>query len=64
MEPQHNKQLALRKAISAHQEAEASLTDLVQDSSDTTYSNMLQRVRDNLRELHAAAASGEPEDLI
>jgi hypothetical protein len=64
MEPQNNKQLALRKAISAHQEAEASLADLSHDSADTEYTRMIGRIQENLRELHAAADSGDPGDRI
>ena len=64
MEPQDNKQLALRKAISAHEEAEASLADLVQDAADTTYSKLVARVRENLRELRAEAGSGDPTDVV
>lgn len=64
MEPQDNKLLALRKAISAHEEAEASLADLVTDRTDATYSKMIERVRSNLSELRAAAERGDPADLV
>jgi hypothetical protein len=64
MEPQDNKQLALRKAISAHEEAEATLRDLVQDHTDARYSDMLERIRRNVSDLNAEAASGDPADLV
>ena len=64
MEPQDNKQLALRKAISAHQEAEAALTDLVKDHTDARYSDMLERIRRNVSELQAESESGDPADLV
>jgi len=64
MEPQENKQLALRKAISAHTEAEASLADLAPDGSDSAYTAMIERIRTNLAELQAQAAAGDPADLV
>ncbi|CAN5851329.1 hypothetical protein BH23GEM5_BH23GEM5_20060 [soil metagenome] len=64
MEPQDNKQLALRKAISAHEEAEAALRDLVKDHTDARYSDMLERIRRNVSDLNAEAASGDPADLV
>lgn len=64
MEPQDNKQLALRKAISAHEEAEATLRDLVQDHTDARYSDMLERIRRNVSDLNAEAASADPADLV
>ena len=64
MEPQDNKQLALRKAISAHKEAEASLADLAPDGSDPAYTQMIQRIQSNLSELQAQAVVAEPEDLV
>lgn len=64
MEPQDNKQLALRKAISAHEEAEATLRDLVKDHKDARYSDMLERIRRNVSDLNAEAASGDPADLV
>ena len=64
MEPQDNKQLSLRKAISAHEEAEAALRDLVKDHTDARYSDMLERIRRNVSDLNAEAASGDPADLV
>jgi hypothetical protein len=64
MEPQDNKQLALRKAISAHEEAEAALRDLVKDHTDARYADMLERIRRNVSDLNAEAATGDPADLV
>ena len=64
MEPQENKQLALRKAINAHHEAEASLADLMQDPSSRQYAEMLERVRSNLRALHEEAERSDPADRV
>jgi hypothetical protein len=48
MEPQDNKKIALQKAISAHEQAEAALADLVADSR---YAGLIARVQANLAEL-------------
>ena len=64
MEPQDNKQLALRKAISVHEEAEAALRDLIKDHTDARYSDMLERIRRNVIDLNAEAASGDPADRV
>jgi hypothetical protein len=64
MEPQENRQLALIKAINAHQAAEASLSDLMQDSSDALYTAMLGRIRQNLSELSADNQNSDPEDTV
>jgi hypothetical protein len=64
MEPQDNKQLALRKAINAHQEAEAALADLMNDRSNARYSEMLERVQRNMSDLRAEAEIGDPADLV
>ena len=64
MEPQENKQLALRKAINAHQEAEAALADLMNERSDPRYAEMLERVQRNMNDLRAEAEIGDPADLV
>ena len=64
MEAQDNKQLALRKAINMHKEAEASLADLAPDGPDPRYSKMMERIRSNLAELQAEAETGDPADLV
>ena len=48
----------MRKAISAHEEAEATLADLAL-GGDATYTSMIERVRENVRELRAEAPEAE-----
>jgi hypothetical protein len=55
MEPQDNVKLAITKAISAHEEAEASLADLVA-SADQRFDAMARRIRQNLDELRGMGA--------
>ena len=64
MEPQDNKKLALQKAISSHEQAEAALSDLMQDETDPRYAEMLDRVRATLNELRAAAGATSPGDTV
>ncbi|HET6765604.1 MAG TPA: hypothetical protein VFH27_18120 [Longimicrobiaceae bacterium] len=51
MEPQDNVKLAITKAISAHEEAQASLADLV-SSADRRFAAMSARIQQNIAELH------------
>jgi hypothetical protein len=60
MEPQDNQKLALRKAISAHEEAEAALADLMTSAPHRRYAEMLERIRSNLAELRAETGAGDP----
>jgi hypothetical protein len=64
MEAQENKQLAVRKAISAHNEAAASITDLTKDGDDPKYSAMLERINQNLADLNFLAAVSDPADKV
>ena len=64
MEPQENKKLALGKAVSAHEQAEAALHDLINDTSDPRYEVMAERIRQNLEELRADAATSAPTDRV
>ncbi|HEX6370219.1 MAG TPA: hypothetical protein VF006_14970 [Longimicrobium sp.] len=64
MEPQDNKKLALGKAVNAHEQAEASLNDLMKDGPDPRYDGMVARIRQNLEELRAAAATSTPTDRV
>ena len=60
MEPHENKQLDLSKAVSAHEQAEATLSDLIQAAPSPRYEEMLARVRRNLDELRAETAKSAP----
>ena len=64
MEPQHNKLVAVRKAISAHEEAAATLTDLFADGENPKYAAMIERVKQNLSELHLDSADSHPADTV
>jgi|GEM_PF-1667251 len=64
MEPQENKQLALQKAISSHEQAEAAIADLLKDGNDATYSALLQRIQANIADLRAHAAGTTPEEKV
>ena len=64
MEAKDNLKLAVRKAISAHEEAANKIGDLTKDPSDTTYSALLERIKQNLSELHALAQDADPEDTV
>ena len=64
MEPQDNKKLALGKAITAHEQAEAALNDLMKDASDPRYEAMLQRIRQNVEELRAESATSSPGERV
>jgi hypothetical protein len=64
MEPQDNKKLALGKAVSAHELAEAALNDLMKDGTDPIYATMLERVQQNIQELRAASAVSSPAEHI
>ena len=48
MEPQENKKISLQKAISAHEQAAAALSDLIDDAR---YAGLIARVQANLAEL-------------
>lgn len=64
MEPQDNKQLAIRKAISAHQEAANALADLTSDVLNPGPDALLERVKQNLADLHAMAQRSDPADTV
>jgi hypothetical protein len=65
MEPQDNKQLALQKAISSHEQAAAGLADLMGVLlSEEKYTIMLSRLTQNIAELHAEAARLKSGDLV
>ncbi|CAN5670920.1 hypothetical protein BH23GEM6_BH23GEM6_26240 [soil metagenome] len=64
MEPNDNKQLVLRKAINAHENAIAALNDLTGSAPDAQYTKMLDRAKLNLEELQRESDAGVPEDLV
>jgi hypothetical protein len=64
MEPQDNKKLALGKAVSAHEQAEAALNDLMKDGADPRYAAMVQRIQQNMQELRADAATSSPAEHV
>jgi hypothetical protein len=64
MEAQENKQLALQKAISSHEQAEAAIADLLKDGDDPTYSALLQRIQANIADLRAHAQGTTPEEKV
>lgn len=64
MEPQDNKKLALQKAISSHEQAEAALADLMQDEADPRYAEMLNRVRATLAELRTVSGTTSPGETV
>lgn len=53
MEPQDNKLLALQKAISGHEQAEAGLADVASCFPPDLHATMLARIVENLADLHA-----------
>jgi hypothetical protein len=64
MEPQDNKQLALQKAISSHEQAAAGLADLMGNLPEEKYETMLSRIQQNIVDLQAATAISSPGDLV
>jgi DUF1680 family protein len=56
MEPQDNKKLDLHKAVSAHEQAEAALADVINVSGDPRYVQMMERIQANLEQLRSDAA--------
>jgi hypothetical protein len=64
MEPQDNKKLALGKAVSAHEQAEAALNDLMKDAPDPTYQAMVERIQQNIQALRAESAVSSPAEHI
>jgi hypothetical protein len=64
MEPQDNKQLALQKAISSHEQAAAGLTDLMGGLPEEKYAAMRARLEQNIADLHAEAAHSDPGDHV
>ena len=64
MELQDNKQIALQKAISAHEQAAAALIDLAHTLGEEKHATLAERIEQNLKELHAEAADSKPEGMV
>jgi hypothetical protein len=64
MEPHENKQLALQKAISAHDQAGAALSDLMGDLPEETYVAMLERIDRNIADLREQVEISRPGDQV
>ena len=64
MEPHDNKQLALVKAISSHEQAAAALADLMDGLGAETYRTMLGRIEQNIVDLKRVTAGSKPGDLV
>ncbi len=64
MEPQDNKKLALQKAIASHEQAEAAINDLLKGGDDPTYSNLLERIRENITMLRADMQGTSPAEQV
>ena len=64
MDPEDNKQLALQKAISSHEQAAAGLRDLQGGHSDGQYQAMLERIERNIADLHTELARSKPGDAV
>ena len=64
MEPQENKQLALRKAIAAHEQAEAAVADLFKDATDAPYPEMMERLQQNIATLRARVETSDPGERV
>jgi hypothetical protein len=65
MEPHDNKQLALQKAISAHEQAGAALTDLLGELlPEERYVAMIARIDQNIADLREEAEISRPGDHV
>lgn len=64
MEPHDNRQLGLQKAISSHEQAAATLSDLMDGAAGGIFAEMLERIEQNIRDLQRVAASSRPGDLV
>jgi hypothetical protein len=64
MEPQNNKQLGLQKAIAAHEQAAAALSDLMPDDAAGNYAGLLAQVQQIIAALKADAATTDPAEQV
>ena len=58
MEPQHNEELGISKAINAHEQAAAALGDLIENNPAPAYTEMMRRLEQNIEELRARGTAG------
>lgn len=61
MEPQDNLKVNLQKAINTHEDAMASVADVLDYSQDPVYAEMLETLKRNVEMLRAAAARTPPD---
>ncbi len=61
MEPQDNLKVNLQKAINTHEDAMASVADVLDYSQDPVYAEMLETLKRNVEMLRAAAAQTPPD---
>lgn len=64
MDPHENKKINLQKAVSAHEEAEGALADLIANTPGRGFETMLERIQRNLAELRAQAAQTPSEPVV
>jgi hypothetical protein len=64
MEAHDNKQLALQKAISAHEQAAAATTDLIGELPQDRYLTMLDRIDENFAVLKEQMGISRPGDHV
>ncbi|HEY0016591.1 MAG TPA: hypothetical protein VGC13_09745 [Longimicrobium sp.] len=64
MEPQDNKQLALRKAIAAHEQAEAAMADLMKDGANSPYQEILESLQRSIATLRQQAETSSPAERV
>jgi hypothetical protein len=64
MEPHENKQIALQKAINAHEQAGAALTDLMGELPQERFVTMRERIDENIAELRRQMGTSRPEDHV
>lgn len=64
MEAHDNKQLALQKALSAHEQAAAATTDLMGELPQDRYLTMLERIDQNVAVLKEQMGISRPGDHV
>jgi hypothetical protein len=62
MEANDNKQIGLRKAINAHEQALAALNDLSGDSPSPAYPDLIARITANIEALQAESQVTDPAE--